>query len=537
MPPLKTTPKTYGSLNPLLNTPKVTTPAVSGVPVNQPTRPVATTPTVTAPVNTRQSQIDSITAQANAIKAQIPTATGLTPSTTYGNNLAVDSATSPLDTALMDEINRNRTIRDTAVSDEKIYRDKLKQYQGQIDAVNQIYREKINQSRIEGQGKLGTGRAIQGRSGLLGSDFAAAQNDTITQGNNDILSGIYGEQNAAIQTILGTARKDAQDEAAAKRAAKEAGSANYLKFLGEQETRKSGRLDNFIKSVGSTDLSTISPTNLAEVAKSYGISVDTLKSRVKEAQDAQKSAAAEADLKTRKSEADIAKIEADIASGKLITIGEGTTLYNTETGETFKNPKTYAPSSNGTGGAILPVGGATPFVGQANYNNLNAKQKTQADSLNNLVRSLNEYKTYYEANPGSFGGKFGNLVGADSGLLETKLNSIIFAAAQAEGTGALQAADRQVIEKIVPNPTSLSGAFNTATKGGKSANVTRIEDQIKKYTDNLAGFGLSPASLPGASNATTPSTQTLTSPDGKQEVNVSDLTPAELKEAKDAGWL
>lgn len=362
MPPLK---QTYGSLNPLLNTPKVTTPAVSGVPVNQPTRPVATTPTVTAPVNTRQSQIDAITAQANAIKDQIPTATGLTPSTTYGADLAVDSATSPLDTALMDEINRNRTIRDSVVSDEKIYNQKLKQYQAQIDAVNQIYREKINQSRIEGQGKLGTGRAIQGRSGLLGSDFASAQNDTITQGNNDILSGIQAEQNAAIQTILGLARKDATDEATAKRKAKEEGSANYLKFLGEQETRKSGRLDNFIKSIGETDLSKVSPTNLAEVAKSYGISVDTLKTRVKEAQDAQKSAAAEADLKSRKGEADIAKIEADIASGKLITIGEGTTLYNTETGETFKNPKTYAPSSSGTGG-----GGG--IYGQLDYRTANA---------------------------------------------------------------------------------------------------------------------------------------------------------------------
>lgn len=485
--------QTYGSTNPLLKTP--TAPAWNA-PVQGPIKPVvAPKPRVVAPmpIDTRQSQIDSITAQANAIKAQTPTATGLTPSTTYGANLAVDSASNPADIAIMEEIARNKVARDANVNDEQIYRDKLKQYQAQIDAVNQIYREKINQSRIEGQGKLGTGRAIQGRSGLLGSDFAAAQNDTITQGNNDILSGIQGEQNAAIQTILGLARKDATDEATAKRKAKEEGSANYLKFLGEQDTRKSGRLDNFIKSIGETDLSKVSLTNLAEVAKSYGISVDTLKSRVKEAQDAQKAATAEADLKTRKGEADIAKIEADIASGKLINLGEGNKLYNTETGEVVTyNPKTYAPSSSGTGGAILPVGGATPFVGQANYNNLNAKQKTQADSLNNLVRSLNEYKTYYEANPGSFGGKFGNIVGADSGLLETKLNSIIFAAAQAEGTGALQAADRQVIEKIVPNPTSLSGAFNTAIKGGKSANVTRIEDQIQKYTANLAGYGLSP---------------------------------------------
>lgn len=374
------TKQTYGSLNPLLNTPKVTTPAVSGVPVNQPTRPVATTPKVTAPVNTRQSQIDSITAQANAIKAQIPTATGLTPSTTYGNNLAVDSASNPADIAITEEIARNKVARDANVNDEQIYRDKLKQYQGQIDAVNQIYREKINQSQLQGQGKLGTGRAIQGRSGLLGSDFAAAQNDTITQGNNDILSGIYGEQSAAIQAIEGLARKDAQDEATAKRAAKEAGSANYLKFLGEQETRKSGRLDNFIKSVGSTDLSTISPTNLAEVAKSYGISVDTLKSRVKEAQDAQKS--------------EIAKQERE----GIFTLSEGQSRYDAQGNVIASKGKTATPGSgsgSGSGTGSIPVSSAAQgIIDQINLgaslDDLIKGSSNAAQALRNeVVRGLN----------------------------------------------------------------------------------------------------------------------------------------------------
>lgn len=495
-------------------------------------------PTKTKPF-VKDNQLLANQAKAKALGVTIPGVSGKptdTPASTYGSNLNSYKSDS-YDTALGNSATNAYNDSNQKINENSIYRGKLNQYQKEIDAVNQIYTQQLNTARIEGQGRLGSGRAIQARSGTLGSDFSTAQNESITQSNNDILSGLQGEQALAVQAILGKARKDAQDEVSAKRLAKTQGADSYLKYLGEQTARKESKLNTFASSILDQDLSKIDPKNLEEVAKSYGTTVDDLKYRVAEAKGLKDKEKAKNTLETEKTTAEIAKINADIARGKLIEIGEGTTLYNTETGETFKNPKTYAPSSNGTGGAILPVGGATPFVGQANYNNLNAKQKTQADSLNNLVRSLNEYKTYYEANPGSFGGKFGNLVGADSGLLETKLNSIIFAAAQAEGTGALQAADRQVIEKIVPNPTSLSGAFNTATKGGKSANVTRIEDQIKKYTDNLAGFGLSPASLPGASNATTPSTQTLTSPDGKQEVNVSDLTPAELKEAKDAGWL
>lgn len=126
---------------------------------------------------------------------------------------------------------------------------------------------------------------------------------------------------------------------------------------------------------------------------------------------------------------------------------------------------------------------------QPGYKSLNAKQKSQADSLNNLVRSLNEYKVELS---NTTGGSGINLFGADSGLLQTKLNSILFAAAQAEGTGALQQADREVIEQIVPNPTNVKGAFNAAMKGGKVGSVAKIDDQINKYTANLAGFGLTP---------------------------------------------
>jgi hypothetical protein len=363
MPPTKT----YGSLNPLLNIPTApkTTPT-SGVPVTQPIQP-----TYKAPTKTAQSIVtnpyDALMTQAKNIQSQIPTATGMsTPATVYGADLNSYNASDPYDTELGNQTKNAEVTANQTVSPERIYRDKLKLYQKEIDAVNQLYAQKINTENIAGQGRLGSGRAIQARSGLLGSDFGSAQNDTIGQYNSDIVSGLQGEQNTMIQSILGKARKDATEEAAAKTLAKSEGAASYLKFLGEQSTRKAAKFEDFLATLGDTDLSKINPTNLAEVAKSYGVSVDTLKTKVKEAKDATATAAKEADLKNRKGEADIAKIEADIASGKLITMSEGNKLFNTETGEVVAyNPKTYAPKAQ-TGGV------GSGIYGQLDYRTANA---------------------------------------------------------------------------------------------------------------------------------------------------------------------
>jgi multidrug efflux pump subunit AcrA (membrane-fusion protein) len=65
--------------------------------------------------------------------------------------------------------------------------------------------------------------------------------------------------------------------------------------------------------------------------------------------------AIERQQKMDKTDAEIRKIEADIAKGHIITLGEGSMLYDLRTGETFKNPKTYAPdrgASGVTGGKI-----------------------------------------------------------------------------------------------------------------------------------------------------------------------------------------
>lgn len=130
---------------------------------------------------------------------------------------------------------------------------------------------------------------------------------------------------------------------------------------------------------------------------------------------------------------------------------------------------------------------------QAGYKKLNPTQKGKADALNNLIVYLDDYKNYFNDNVGNTGI---NLTGDKSAVLETKLNALLFAAAQAEGTGALQAADRAVLEKVIPNPTTFVGAFNAGVRGGKVGSIAKIDDQLTKYKNNLTSYGVTPVVPP-----------------------------------------
>lgn len=439
------------------------------------------------------------------LPAQAPTATPTAPEPTVSQtykDFASPQTDAAYDTALDEMGNYYRQQAQQPISQDKIYRDTLKQYQAQIDATNRIYQDQLRQAQVEGMGRLGSQRAISARSGTLGSDFGAAQEENVRGYNRDIEREINNELNAKIAQIMGMARSQSAEEINARRKAKQEGAESYLQYLaGKTERRRSG-----ISSLASAMIAQginpdeIDPVQLKQIAQQYGASEDDIRAAFFEANQAAQAQAAESDLKTRKTEAEIAKINADIAQGKYITIGEGTMLRNLETGETIKNPKTYAPTGGGAGAVtdISPLGvEQSPFIDQTNYARLNAKQRSQADSLNNLVRSLNEYKKEFDATTGKAGV---NLFGADSGVLQTKLNSIIFAAAQAEGTGALQQADREVIEQIIPNPTNIKGAFNALTKGGKSGALAKIQDQIDKYSANLKNLGLSPTNTATGTN-------------------------------------
>jgi hypothetical protein len=150
--------------------------------------------------------------------------------------------------------------------------------QAEIDATNQVYGEKLRQANIAGTSRLGQNAAISARRGLLGSDFGAAANDTVTNDNNQIYSGIGAEQAAAVAAITDKGNNLAQTEIANKNAARQQGAEEYIKFLGEQTTRQNTRAQQGAQHAlqAGIDLSTLSPDDLQKVASSYGVTPNQL---------------------------------------------------------------------------------------------------------------------------------------------------------------------------------------------------------------------------------------------------------------------
>lgn len=257
-------------------------------------------------------------------------------------------------------------------------------FQAEIDSVKGIYGQKLNEARIQGEGRLGSARATQARSGLLGSDFGAAQTDKTISYNTDIENSILDEQNAAISAILNSVRNTASAEIEKRRKAKEEGAANYLSFLGERASRRKENLSSLGKllvSKGIKDISDIDKTSLDEIKKTYGITEDEIGSAFQDAQ--------------------LAQAKADKDSNRYETLGDGQYLYDTVTGEIVaRNEKSFSPNSGGKSG-LTPYQQfqATQSIAKDTQNRTeNAREISRQsqliiDSYNNIIgggdRSLN----------------------------------------------------------------------------------------------------------------------------------------------------
>lgn len=167
-----------------------------------------------------------------------------------------------------------------AIDENQVYQNSLQRFQKEIDATNQIYAQKLAQQKQIGLGNLGSSTAISARAGALGSPIGEAQFQNVQKQNQDAESLVMAEQSAAINAILGKARKDGTDEIAAKRAAKNAGVKDYLTFLKDATTRRTDNVNKLAKALiaQGVDIKTIDPTQLAELAKNYGVGTNDITS-------------------------------------------------------------------------------------------------------------------------------------------------------------------------------------------------------------------------------------------------------------------
>ena len=267
-------------------------------------------------------------------------------------------------------------------------RNQTRLYQAEIDATNEVYDQLLNEARLEGTGRLGSQRASAARGGLLGSDFAASQKNKVQNFNTDINRGIQAERTAAIGAIMGNVRSSVEEEMRSKREARQLGAEEYMNWLTNRDTRRDNYKNQLVSDMiaQGIDIKDMTDEELAEYVKPAGLSANAVRAAFVQAQ-----VAAQPTLEDRKTEAEIRKIDADIAEGKIKSIGEGTMLYNTETGETFKNPKTYKPGS----ASGLSIGGQS----------LTQEQIADVHALLNETRGSDGY-----ANTGTYMEQFNGFV-------------------------------------------------------------------------------------------------------------------------------
>jgi hypothetical protein len=200
------------------------------------------------------------------------------------------------------------------LTEEETQANVIRMFQGEIDAANKVYADKIAAARLEGQGRLGSEGAIQARRGLLGSTFGEASTTTVNQGNRAIESAIGDELDAKLQSIMSLGRSEGTKRFEAATKARTEGLDAYILDLQNKGTAKKTIAQKLAQSFidKGVDPNTLTPDYLEQLAKDAGISKESIISGYKELSDAKKKAEADAVLETRKTLAAIGKDEADI---------------------------------------------------------------------------------------------------------------------------------------------------------------------------------------------------------------------------------
>ena len=283
-----------------------------------PTRATAPASPVTSPVTK-----DSLMTEALRIKGELDTLAAQKKEPTIGQSMG-DLG--------FEQGKTYEELYGTEPDQKQIYRDKLKMFQKDIDATNQVYDQMLNQARLEGQGRLGSQRAISARSGLLGSDFGASQKEKVVGYNTGITQGIQAERAAKIGSIMGQVRQSVVDEVAAKNAARQQGAENYIAYLASSTQRKENNANKAAQAflLNEIDPSELDPTELAEIAKEGGLTPDSIKMQYLQLKKAQEAEAAKAEREGQ------------------FNLSEGGARYDAEGNIIASRPKTYAPEKGST---------------------------------------------------------------------------------------------------------------------------------------------------------------------------------------------
>lgn len=414
--------------------------------------------------------------------------------------------------------------------------------QGSIDAINKTFDDQVSANNVVGQERLAQDNAISVLSGLTGSTEAGRTRGAVLDKNDKETQAINNQRLLQLQSLYSDISKQALDQAQQQR---EDATKSADDILARRKDAQAQTLDSLkaIAAGGLVDFDSFknSPQN-ADVYQhaldAVGGSEQALRGlfAVNRPQDqlvgtptrvGDHFIQAYQNPLTGKVSYDKVEVPGGLPAeynnfqkvgDSLVAIPDGWD------GDTSKL-KVIAGGSGGGSSTMSALGS------QTSYAKLTTTQKTSADAANNIIANLHDYRSLYDQYADKSGG---NAFGETAAQLSSKYHALIFQVAQAVGTGALQKADADQIQQMIPDPTSVGGIFNAVMHGGKQGGLNAIDSQIAEYTRKLQNYGLSPSL---ASSGATPQSGTskILTKDG-QSFDASQLTDQEYQQAISDGY-
>lgn len=271
-----------------------------------------------------------------------PTITNPTVRDVYGNLVTNDTGLDKAYEALGKYIEGTQA----PIDEQAIRNQTMQRFQNEIDALNNYYAEKKRQMLAieapKAENRLGTNAAISARRGMIGSDFGATQTQNVMDLNaerqNQIISSVDAEKNAAIEAKRAEAMGASEDEINRLRNAQAQGLTANIDL---QEKMAKYQDDKVTKAVNSLAMSgqTVSDADLEQLASSLGVSPLELKARYNVATSG-----------SNEKPIEVGGALVDPATGKVIyqapkEVTAGASLFDPKTGQ-FIGTAPQKPSDN-----------------------------------------------------------------------------------------------------------------------------------------------------------------------------------------------
>jgi hypothetical protein len=176
-------------------------------------------------------------------------------------------------------------------------------FQGEIDALNQVYANQKQQESIAGQSRIGSVAAMNAAGGMAGSSFGKANADTQISANTDLQNALDAKHNVEMQALLGKASENALQMAKDRVTAAQRGADSLITTLKAQQENARSAISGAVKAYlangndgtkfGDTDAQRIVDTYAAQgihISKDDVINTmkDAIASNNKAKQDAEK---------------------------------------------------------------------------------------------------------------------------------------------------------------------------------------------------------------------------------------------------------